>query len=182
MERVNKITVTVEEFNTRICLWRTNLKLAELTSDDFEIPPFDMLDDINKNVYINYCRDFVQDLLENGGVEGFYYEEKQSTGQQTKFSTSEFMSESRRRIKEAIKNWFDEEPKMIEYEDQYVVSEKYKDGTPKNISGTFKVRFRNREFTVLNDMKSGQVTSPKRLIYKEENMPFNMTTIKSICK
>ena len=124
----------------------------------------------------------MQDLLENGGVEGFYYEEKQSTGQQTKFSTSEFMSESRRRIKEAIKNWFDEEPKMIEYEDQYVVSEKYKDGTPKNISGTFKVRFRNREFTVLNDMKSGQVTSPKRLIYKEENMPFNMTTIKSICK
>ena len=93
MTKVNRITVMLDEDEARITLYKTNTKLAEISNYDIDIPPFYESGAANKSVYQAYCKEVVMNLLQNGGIEGYYYEEKQKSEDTTvgrKYGVGEF--------------------------------------------------------------------------------------------
>ena len=81
LQRVDKVTVLIGDDDdcAKISLYRNNEKLGETDTDVLHIPTYDQSGLPNKVIYQNYCKDYMINLLNNGGVDGFYYEPKQDT-------------------------------------------------------------------------------------------------------
>ena len=192
MTRVNKVTVYIgERFEPSIItLYRTNTKLAEITNEQLEIPDFHE-SKVDRNTYQQYCKDVVINLLENGGIEGFYWEPKHvednpDGGQAVrKFNTSTFRSEAVSRlsaIMDAMIDGTDITYEINKFKDDGVeVKERYKDmnvkygSTDITMTATGK---KSEAVKVTVELRSGQMCKPKIFTMSDgTTKQLNITTL-----
>jgi hypothetical protein len=192
-QRVNRIAVLLNGDGVTVSLYRTNTKLGDVSNIDLGIPNFKESNMPNKMVYMNYCRDFMINLLENGGVEGYYYEAKQTVeddGKPKKYDKSTFQSGAYNILTKVMDNVLNSST-HIKYEvmrndTQIEVTEKYKDNYVKYAKADFSVSLEVGDkcevIIVPIYMKSGQMCKPKILIHDGIERSLNMTTINNIMR
>lgn len=192
-QRVNRVAVLLNGDGVIVSLYRTNTKLGEVTNEDLAIPNFKQSNMPNKMVYMNYCRDFMINLLENGGVEGYYYEAKQTVddgGKPKKYDKGTFESGAydmlTKTLDSILSNNASIKYDIMKYDTQVEVTEKYKDNYVKYAKADFSVSLeagsKCEVIIVPVYMKSGQMCKPKNIIYDGIERSLNMTTINNIMR
>lgn len=180
--RVNKITVTVDKKygDVKISLYKTNELLGTLSDYDLELPDF-QTSGVSLKAYQSYCKDYVIELLNNDGIPGYYYEPK-TEGQSVKYDPGSF----KKGIIEYIDGVIGDRYEYIipPFTERIESTERYKDGYIKNAVGEVDVRIKTYDvqFTVISEIKSGQLCRPKVIKYKDEEFSFNITSINRIIK
>lgn len=180
--RVNRIAVTVDKKydDVKISLYKTNDLLGIFTGDDLtELPQFSQ-SGVSLKAYIAYCKDYMIELLNNDGIPGFYYEPK-SEGKSVKYSPSEFKSGVSEYISDLIGERY---PFKVLMDEEVEITKQYKDKYIKDATGRFNVRLvdDNILFTVLGEIKSGQLCRPKKIEYDGIEYSFNITSINKMVK
>lgn len=190
-ERVNRITAV---FNTEdgvtMTLYRTHTKLLELSNKDIAVDSFKESGTVNKPAYMLYCKETLVNLLENGGVTGYYYDPKNNSEQSksgipSKFNEGTFIDWAKTTVMGILDGMDLGEnivPDICDVEMMAHVTERYKDGNIKYASVNVPVRFNSVLAKVPVDIKSGQLTKPKKIEVKDEMKGFNPTTIKALVK
>lgn len=192
-QRVNRVAVLLSEGGAIISLYRTNTKLGEVTNLDLAIPNFSESNMPNKMVYMNYCRDFMINLLENGGVEGYYYEPKQTVdgdGKPKKYDKSMFTGGARDTLTRTLDNLLNScahiKYDVMDSDTQVEVTEKYKDNYVKYAKADFSVSIESGSkcevMIIPVYMKSGQMCKPKIVIHDGIERSLTMTTINNILR
>ena len=135
---------------------------------------------VRDKAYQEYCKDYIIELLNNDGIPGFYYEPK-TEKQGVKFSPSEFKSGIKDYISDLIGDRYEF---RIPMDEEITIVEQYKDKFIKDATGRFNVKLLSEDvtFTVLGEIKSGQLCRPKRIEYNGEEYAFNITSINKIVK
>lgn len=179
--RVNKITVNIDSKNndTTISLYRTNQLLGSMTEDELHIQSF-RDSGVSIKAYQMYCKDVVTNLLDNGGIEGFYYEPK-TDATSIKYTTNDFRNKCRDYIKSVVGDTY--EFTMTQNDIEHNV-DRYKDKYIKDAIIDFEVLLKqyNIRFKVRAEIKSGQACRPKVFIYNNTEFNFNVTNINKIVK
>lgn len=197
MIRVNRLTVYVDTNRGEpsfITLYRTNTRLAEISNRDIKIPDFSE-SDVDKDTYRSYCRDVVTNLLENGGIEDFYWEPKhtdtEDTGVVRKFSPNTFRQAAISKVKEILDQMLVDTGityTINEYKDSDVdVKERYKDLNVKfgstNIVIDLKMSDKPIQIVVMVELRSGQMCKPKTFTMNDgSSKQLNITTITKLYK
>lgn len=190
-QRVNKITGS---FNTdggvTISLYRTRNKLGTVTNEELNIPSMEESGAQNKNVYMTYCKDFVINLLKNDGIEGYYYDdtntsEQSANGYPSKFNKADFIKYSGIMITDTIcKLLGDGYNVMVGAKEPHDVNvtESYKDGMIKYASIPLNVAIATDAFiadvVIPAEIRSGQLCKPKTFMGDNEEYKFNITNLK----
>lgn len=176
-ERVNKVSAIFEDDNVRISLYRTNIKLVETTSYSLGVPPFSECGMPSKTLYINYCKDLIINLLENGGIDGYYYEPKQISDTQ-KYDKSGFTHGAIKSLSEILDSL------QIKYEmrgePDVEIIEKYKDNYVKDAKTDIRVKIGNNIVTIPVEIKSGQMCKPKIFKTEENEFSLNITNLNKL--
>lgn len=179
--RINKISVTVNKKydEVRISLYKTNDLLGILTEDDLDLPTFSA-SGVSIKAYQAYCKDLVIELLNNGGIPGFYYEPK-SENQSIKYDQSTFKIGVAEYISSVLDDRYEYKIPMTERID---VTERYKDGYIKDAIGEFDVKLTQYDINivVISEIKSGQLCRPKIIKYDNAEYSFNITNVGRIIK
>lgn len=179
--RVSKISVNVDKKydDVKISLYKTNELLGILTDEDLNLPPFST-SEVSIKSYQSYCRDLVIELLNNGGIPGYYYEPK-SESNSIKYDNSGFKSGIEKYVESIIGNKYGYTMPMTE---RLNVEERYKDGYIKNATAEFDVRLTQYDikFVILAEIKSGQLCRPKTIKYNDNEYSFNITNVGRIIK
>lgn len=192
-QRVNRVAVLLNGDGAIVSLYRTNTKLGEVSNEDLAIPNFKQSNMPNKMVYMNYCRDFMINLLENGGVEGFYYEPKQTVegdGKPKKYDKGTFESGAYDMLTRVMDGILGSSThikyEIMRYDTQVEVTEKYKDNYVKYARADFSVSIESGDkcevIIVPVHMKSGQMCKPKTVVHDGIERSLNMTTISNIMR
>lgn len=192
-QRVNRVAVLLQGDGAIVSLYRTNTKLGEVSNADLAIPDFKDSNMPNKMVYMNYCRDFMINLLENGGVEGFYYEAKQTVednGKPKKYDKGTFESGAYDILTRTMDSILNSCPhikyEIMKNDTQVEVTEKYKDNYVKYAKADFSISIESGDkcevFIVPVHMKSGQMCKPKMLVHDGIERSLNMTIINNILR
>lgn len=192
-QRVNRVAVLLNGDGAIVSLYRTNTKLGEVTNVDLAIPDFKQSNMPNKMVYMNYCRDFMINLLENGGVEGYYYEAKQTVeddGKPKKYDKSTFTSASYHMLAKTLDSMLSSSThikyEVMHHDTQVEVTEKYKDNYVKYAKAVYSVSIESGDkcevILIPVDMKSGQMCKPKTIVYDGIERSLNVTTINNILR
>lgn len=179
--RINKITVNVDKKygDVKISLYKTNELLGILTDDDLDLPQF-TTSGVSLKAYQMYCKDYVIELIDKGGIPGYYYEPK-SEGNSIKYDNGTF----KKKISEYISDVLDDKHEYkILMTEKIDATEKYKDGYIKNATGEFNVKLLQDdiEITILGEIKSGQLCRPRIMRYDGDEINFNITNINRIVK
>lgn len=179
--RVNKITVNVDRKydETKISLYKTNELLGIFTDEDLNLPQFSM-SGVSLKAYQAYCKDFVIALLDIDGIPGYYYEPK-ADGNSIKYDSSVF----KKGVADYIQNIIGDNYEFIMTTESNVESiDRYKDGYLQNATGEFDVKLTqfDLKFTVLAEIKSGQLCRPRIMRYEGTEFNFNITNISRIIK
>ena len=179
--RVNRITVNVDKRadDTIISLYKTNTILGIINADDLEIESFQK-SGVSLKAYQAYCKDIVINLLDNGGISGYYYDPKEErTGQ--KYGVSEFGTSCIEYITGLIgdryewkRNYDDDISEMEQYNDKYI----------KNAKGSFGISIVGFDIKlhVIAEIKSGQMCRPKIFVYNNTEYTLNITNINRVVK
>lgn len=192
-QRVNRVAVLLNGDGAIVSLYRTNTKLGEVSNEDLAIPNFKQSNMPNKMVYMNYCRDFMINLLENGGVEGYYYEPKQTVegdGKPKKYDKGTFESGAYDMLTRVMDGILGSSAhikyEIMRYDTQVEVTEKYKDNYVKYAKADFSVSIESGDkcevIIVPVHMKSGQMCKPKTVVHDGIERSLNMTTISNIMR
>lgn len=179
--RVNKITVTVDKKygDVRISLYKTNELLGTLDEYDLNLPSF-LTSGVSLKAYQSYCKDYVIELLNNDGIPGYYYEPK-ADGKSIKYDPTSFKKGIIEYIDGIIGDRYEY---TIPMTDRIESTERYKDGYIKNAVGEVDVKIEsyNVIFTVVSEIKSGQLCRPKIIKFRGVEYGFNITNINRIIK
>lgn len=189
-QRVNKVTVSLEGDGAKISLYRTNTRLGELTNADIGVPSFADSKLPNKQVYTNYCRETVVNLLNNGGVDGYYYDPNNHAntgGLPRKFDKVLLVKHGRDMVFDTINSTVEnlagvevEIPDSEEYIEAHV-SDVYKDGYIKYGHADFGLKINyngnGKDITVPINIKSGQLCKPKIMVCDGTEKNINATNI-----
>lgn len=172
--RVNKITVDIDAHI--VSLYKSNQLLATIDIDDLGI---ENLDSVSVKAQQLYVRDMIINLLDNGAIDGYYYEPK-SESMSVKYDNSSFIAKA----KEYVQNTIGDDYKFILMQDEDIQAERYKDNFIKNASGAFKLSLIDHNISVrlYCEIKSGQMCRPRQIGYNNEILSFNITTIRKIIK
>ena len=178
--RVNKITVTVDKKYVKISLYKTNELLGTLDEYDLDLPSF-LTSGVSLKAYQSYCKDYVIELLNNDGIPGYYYKPK-AEGRSIKYDPSSFKKGIIEYIDGVIGDRY--EYIILSFTERIESTERYKDRYIKNAVGEVDVRIKTYDvqFTVISEIKSGQLCRPKVIKYKDEEFGFNITSINRIIK
>lgn len=184
--KVNRIAVNVNvaEDTTDVTLYKNNTPLGFIPEDSLEIPTFSN-SGVSLKAYQLYCKDIVENLLENGGIPGFYYEPKEEpTGEKSepiKYDVSEFRKKTAEYIKKVLGD--DYEFTMTD-EDNRINIEQYADMFIKNARIDFGVTIKEPRISLMicGEIKSGQMCRPRMMIYNGQEMKFNITNVNKISK
>ena len=179
--RVNRIAVHVDKQNddTVISLYKTNTLLGIINADDLEIESFQK-SGVSMKAYQAYCKDIIINLLDNDGIEGYYYDPKEERDG-VKYDVNAFTSACMDYVDNIIGdnyNWKrthnDDVPQLEQYNDKYI----------KNARGLFEIIIDGYDIRiqVVAEIKSGQMCRPKTFIYNDIEYPFNITNINRIIK
>lgn len=195
--RVNKVTVWIGEDTEPaiITLHRTNTKLAEITNRQLEVP--DLCDaGVDRNTYQQYLKDLTIHLLEQGGIEGFYWEPKKveeaPDGGQVirKFTKSEFRTEAINRLSAQLDAMIEDTNvtyKINKFKgDEVEVTDRYKDGKVKYgttiIFATIEMD-KSIEVQITAEIRSGQICKPKTFTTSDgQKHQLNITTLTRLLK
>ena len=179
--RVNKITVTVDKKygDVRISLYKTNELLGTLDEYDLNLPSF-LTSGVSLKAYQSYCKDYVIELLNNDGIPGYYYEPK-ADSKSIKYDPTSFKKGIIEYIDGVIGDRYEY---TIPMTDRIESAERYKDGYIKNAVGEVDVKIEsyNVIFTVVSEIKSGQLCRPKIIKFRGVEYGFNITNINRIIK
>jgi hypothetical protein len=179
--RVNKITVNVDikDDYTTISLYRTNKLLGSLQEDELGIESFGK-SGVSLKAYQMYCRDIVINLLDNGGIKGYYYEPK-SESESVKYGMGQFRSACSDYISDILGDGY--EFTMTQNDIEHEI-EQYSDKYIKDARVDFEVLLRqyNIRFKVCAEIKSGQMCRPKTFIYNNNEYNLNITNINKVVK
>jgi hypothetical protein len=179
--RVNKITVSVDtkDNDTKISLYRTNQLLGSLTDDELHIESFEE-SGVSVKAYQMYCKDVVINLLDNGGIKGFYYEPK-TEATSIKYTISEFRNKCKDYITGVVGDTY--EFNMTQNDIEHSI-DRYKDKYIKDATVDFEVLLKqyNIRFKVRAEIRSGQACRPKVFIYNNTEFNFNVTNINKVVK
>lgn len=190
--RVNRIAVYVGDRHDKsiITLYRTNTRLVELTNDMVGIPDIHE-SGVDRNTYMQYCKDVIINLLENGGIEGFHWEPKKiergNNGEPIthKFNSGAFRSEAVSRVSAIMDELVDGSD--IKYridmfaDDTVDIKERYKDMNVKYGSTIITVNIGGGSIKIPIEIRSGQICKPKSFIDAGGNTKqLNITTIRRI--
>lgn len=192
-QRVNRVAVLLSGDGAIVSLYRTNTKLGDVSNVDLNIPNFKESNMPNKMVYMNYCRDFMINLLENGGVEGYYYEAKQTVdddGKPKKYDKSTFQSGAYDMLVKTMDGILGSNAhikyEIMKHDTQVEVTEKYKDNYVKYAKADFSISLESGDkcevIIVPVHMKSGQMCKPKIIIHDGIERSLNMTIINNILR
>lgn len=195
--RVNKVTAYVgERYELSIVtLYRTNTKLAEITNTQLGVPNIEDTD-VERSTYQQYLKDLTIHLLEQGGIDGFYWdpkkvEEKPDDGQVIrKFTASQFRSEAISRLSaqmDAIAADTNMTYKINEYTTEEVtVDDRYKDGKVKFGSTVITMTCtmdKSEVVQVKAEIRSGQICKPKVFTTQDGTThSLNITTLTRLLK
>ena len=191
--RVNRVAVQICGDVGVISLCKNNAKLAEFTNIDVGIPDFYNSKIPNKALYQTYCRNTTINLLQNNGIDGYFYDEKKSTPDTEqsycKHGVGSFHSVSIKMVEDLMHKVFDgtDISYTISRNDDVIdianIAEKYKDGNIKyatmNIGVTFNKQY---NINVVCMIKSGQVCKPKTIIFNEEEHPITNNLLRKIAR
>lgn len=180
-QKVNRISVDIDKDDfTTISLYKTNNLLGVIECENLNIPSFSQ-SGASRMAYQLFVRDYIINLLDNGGIEGFYYVKKQESDS-VKYDNSIFMQKT----KEYIENLLGDEYKFRITQDYNIESEKYKNGYIKNATAKFPLTIMKGSDIIkcklLCNIKSGQMCKPKSILYSDEEFSFNITSIRKIFK
>ena len=179
--RVNKISVNVDkEYDeVKISLYKTNELLGVLTDKDLGLPSYSS-SGISIKAYQAYCRDFVIELLNVGGIPGYYYEPK-SENDSVKYDDSVFKKGITGYIDKLLDGKYEYKILMTE---RIEVTERYKDKYIKNATGEFDVKLTEYDIkiTIMSEIKSGQLCRPRIIKYNDTEYGFNITNVNRIVK
>lgn len=179
--KVNKITVNVDKKNneTKISLYKTNDLLGTLIDDDINLP-FYSESGVSLKAYQAYCRDYVIELLNCGGIPGYYYEPKEN-GQSIKYDASTFKKGVDEYVNMIIGDKYEYKIPMTE---RVEVIDRYKDGYINNATAEFDVRLTQFDikFIVIAEIKSGQLCRPRTIKFRDIEYSFNVTNVGRIIK
>lgn len=191
-QRVNRVAVLLNGDGATISLYRTNTKLGEVSNLDLDIPNFNSSNMPNKMVYMNYCRDFMIGLLESGGVEGYYYEAKQTIedGKSKKYDKSTFIEGAYNSLTRVLDSTLNActhiKYDVMRNDTQVEITEKYKDNYVKYAKADFSVSLESGDkcevIIVPVYMKSGQMCKPKILIHDGIERSLTITSINNILR
>lgn len=179
--KVNRITVNINQSadETVITLYKTNEQLGIIITDDLELLSF-RESGLSTKGYQAYCKDFVINLIDNGGIEGYYYEPKTEVESQ-KYDMSLF----RTRCKEYIDILIEDNYEFhLNGDDKVINIEQYKDKYIKDITAEIGVTMPtyNIRFHLVAEIKSGQMCRPRIMLYNDNELSFNITNINKIVK
>lgn len=179
--RVNRITVNINKSSddTIISLYKTNTLLGTINSDDLEIESFSK-SGVSAKAYQAYCKDIVINLLDNGGIEGYYYDPKEERAG-VKYGMSEFASACMEYVSSIIGDNYDWKRT---HNDETLEIEQYGDGYIKNAKGLFEISINGYELRlgILAEIKSGQMCRPRTFTYDDKEYTLNITNINRIVK
>lgn len=192
-QKVNRVAVLLNGDGAIVSLYKTNTKLGEVTNEDLAIPNFKDSNMPNKMVYMNYCRDFMINLLENGGVEGYYYEAKQTAddnGKPKKYDKSTFTGGAYDMLVGTMDNVLNSSAHIkydiMSNDTQIEITEKYKDNYIKYAKADFSISLEAGDkcevIIVPVYIRSGQICKPKIIIHDGIERSLNMTTINNILR
>lgn len=191
-QRVNRIAVLLSGEGAIVSLYRTNTKLGEVSNLDLGIPDFKHSNMPNKMVYMNYCRDFMINLLENSGVDGYYYEAKQTVedGKAKKYDKSTFAEGAYDILTRTMDNMLNSSAHIkygiMRNDTQVEITEKYKDNYIKYAKADFSISLEAGDkcevIIVPVYMKSGQMCKPKTIIHDGIDRSLTMTSINNILR
>lgn len=179
--RVNRITVNIDKQNddTVISLYKTNTLLGIINADDLGIESFKK-SGVSAKAYQLYCRDVVINLLDNGGIDGYYYDPKEER-EGIKYDASSLATACMGYIENVIGdnyNW------KRTHNDDISIIDQYSDNYIKNARGLFGIRIEGYEanIKVVAEIKSGQMCRPRSFIYNNDEYVFNITNINRLMK
>lgn len=169
-KRVNKVTARFDGEMVVLTMYKTNDKLGTLTSKDIgmgEVIP----EGVKKQAYLEQCKDVLVQLLNNNGVQGFYYDDasyQQENGIPKKLDSVTFTSTAVNLLSESLGE-IGESAKLDDYsfnsDVRANITESYKDGYIKYASIVFPVSFTRDGLTFKGEVevsvKSGQFCKPK---------------------
>jgi hypothetical protein len=178
--RVNRITVNIDKNtdDTVISLYKTNTLLGVINADDLEIDSFQK-SGVSAKAYQAYCKDIVINLLDNGGIDGYYYDPKEErTGM--KYDASSFATA----CMEYVSNVIGDNYEWKRTQNDEVDLEQYGDNFIKNGRGLFEIRIEgyDAKLKIIAEIKSGQMCRPRAFIFQDKEYTFNITNINRIIK
>lgn len=134
---------------------------------------------MSARAYQAYCKDIIINLLDNDGIDGYYYDPKEERVG-VKYGVSEFKTA----CMGYISNILDDNYSWKRTDDVIIHIEQYNDGYIKNIKcmiGIMIIGF-DIKIQVIGEIKSGQMCRPRMFIYKDNEYTFNITNINRIVK
>lgn len=179
--RVNRITVNINKVsdNTTISLYKTNTLLGTINADDLDIVSF-CNSKVSAKAYQAYCKDVIINLLDNDGIDGYYYDPKEER-EGVKYGMSEFASACMTYVENIIgdsygwkRTYNDEVLDINQYSDKYI----------KNAKALFEILINGYDLRlkVVAEIKSGQMCRPKVFICGEDEYTFNITNVNRVIK
>lgn len=176
--KVNRISVNVDKYDTRISLYKTNQLVGFFYGDDIGVDPIAKCG-VSLKAYQMYIRDLVINLLDNGGIEGYYYEPKQDSAG-VKYDVTSFA----KKMQEYVQDTIGEKYEFMLIRDYNMEVEKYKDGYIKDAVARMKLILKNEdlEMILICMIKSGQACRPRTIEYKNEEYSFNITAVNKLVK
>lgn len=179
--RVNRITVNIDKKadETTISLYKTNTLLGVINADDLEIESFQK-SGVSAKAYQAYCKDIVINLLDNDGIEGYYYDPKEEHAG-VKYGASEFAIACMEYVSNIIDDNYDWKRT---YNDKMLEVEQYADKYIKNAKGLFEILIDSYDvrLQVIAEIKSGQMCRPRTFRYNDQEYTFNITNINRIVR
>jgi hypothetical protein len=192
-QRVNRVTVQLSGDGAAITLYRTNTRQGEVRNSDIGVPDFSKSGLPNKQVYVNYCRETMTNLLKNDGVPGFFYDpENHATNNELprKFNKDLLVKHGYAILDDVLSAIHvpSVSHTIVENDDDIpcvTVEESYSDGFIKYGQTEFKVRFdhtsgANKQVVVPVSIKSGQLTKPKVMTIDGQQKNINSVNIMNL--
>lgn len=177
--KVNKITVNVDtkECESTISLYKTNQLICRFKPYELGLKEYDEYN-VSIKAYQLYVKDYMINLISNGGISGLYYEEKQSNS--IKYDMQTF----RNKINDYIKNTLGDIKYRMNHNDIEDEMERYSNKFIKNATVRFGVSLLDSDisFSIVGNIKSGQLCRPRIMVYNDDELQFNITTIKRLVK
>lgn len=179
------ISYNKDEDTANIYLYSGNTMIHKLDSCEVGIKAFSKSGAKNKTIYLNYCKEYMINLITNGGMEGFEYKESDTTkqdGQITKIATiSDMNAYFINKVAEILKSLGYEQgvtvgPSLSSPD----VSKRYKNGSIEYATAKNECNIDGILIQLELEIKSGQPCKPKWFIFEDKRYSLNGTNLRKV--
>jgi len=182
MIEVNKITAIVENNGCEIKIYKTKNHITTISNMEIQVPSLSSLE-INSVQYADYCKLIVQNLLENGGITHggikLMWQPKEKTEKLTRTTVSALVQG------DLIHRLFEMGLEECEILKTIILNDgNFKNGSLSHADVIMSTLIEEKEFRIVTNVKSGQLTKPQLVRLKDEDIDvkFNVTNIRAKLK